>query len=477
MKKLVVISLVFCLLLSFCGVFVHATTADTIQTAEKNEEVIQTEEASGIDSAVALLGGQKLIDNAKAVFLYELSSDTLMYTQNPDDQMHPSSFVKILTALIAIEKGNLNDLVTATDDVLSTVSYDAVSADLQDGEQMTLEHLIYCMMVGSANDAAAVIANHISGSQEAFVQEMNDYAQNLGCTNTLLKNVHGLHHDEQYTTVRDMARILRAAMKNEIFSTVFSTVRFSVPATNKSESRDLATGNFLMNTDTLTIYFDERVTGGRTGVAVDGRRCLATSAEINGLKLISIVMGSEDIVEEDGLTTDSYGGYKETSLLLDKSADGYKAVQVLFPNQAVNQCSVIDGENDVILGSNVAISAVLPTKVGLDDLTFRYINAGELRAPITAGDQISQVEVWHGATCVAKGALYAMNSVRSVLETQPVEEINDNGAAAKSILTTIFLVAAGAVLIVIAVRFLPNLRRIHRKHRMKRYSRNRRRSH
>lgn len=468
--------MVFCLLLSFLNMFALGVPVDDSElTQEKTEEIIgNSQGTSGVDATVPLLGSQQLVENVKSAFLYERSSDTLIYAYNPDAQMYPSSLVKILTALLAIEKGELDDAVTVTEEVLTSVPYDAVSADLQAGEVMSLEQLIYCMMVGSANDAAAVIAHHISGSQDVFVQQMNEYAAELGCNNTQFMNVHGLHHEQQYTTARDMARILCQAMKNDDFVEIFSATEYEVPATNKSDIRDLATGNYMMKTD--SVYYDDRVSGGRTGVAEDGTRCLATSAEGNGLQLISVVMGAESVEEEDGYTLKIIGGYKETTTMLDKGLDGYKAVQVLFPNQAVTQNSVIDGENHVVLGTNVAVTAVLPSDVGIDDLTFRYTNTKEIRAPITEGELLSKVEVWYGATCVAKGDLYALNAVRSVLETQTVAEDDNDGTAAKTALTVIAWVVGSCVVLVIAVRFLPTLRKILTKHRIKRYRRNRRRS-
>ena len=477
MKKLGVISLVLCLSVYFCGSFVCATTVESTEPTEQTiAAAVEENDNLGVDSAVPLLGSSQLVENVKAAFLFELTSDTLMYAYNADAQMYPSSFVKILTALIAIEEGNLNDVVVATEEVLATVPYDAVSSDIQIGEELTLEQLIYCMMVGSGNDAAAVIASHISGSQELFVQKMNEYAHELGCTGTQFMNVHGLHHEDQYTTARDMAKILRQAMKNESFVTVFSTVNYTIPATNKSAARDLVTGNFMLNTSSMEIYYDARVAGGRTGVASDRTRCLATSAAGNGLELISIVFGAEDVVEDDGYTITSYGGYKETTELLNMCLDGYKAVQVLFPNQAVTQVDVVDGENNVVLGSDKAVSAVLPADVGLEDLSFKYGKTGQLRAPIALGERISNVEVWYGATCVAKGDLYAMNSVRSVLDMQSAENAAQNEQTTNNVLSVVFWVVIVCIALVLVVRFLPTLRKILTKRRMRLYRKNRRRS-
>ena len=116
-----------------------------------------------------LLGTSQLITNAKAVVLYEYSTETFMYAWNADTQMYPSSMVKIITAYYAVLHGNPEDVVTVTETALANVPYDAVSADLQPGEEILLEDLIYCMMVGSANDAASVIAEHIGCSEEEYL--------------------------------------------------------------------------------------------------------------------------------------------------------------------------------------------------------------------------------------------------------------------------------------------------------------------
>lgn len=476
MKRLGLILLTFCVLASLLTSFAAAAPVDGEQGDIVSEATPESDTSYSIDSSMSVLGNAQFIENAKSAFLYEVNSGTLMYAWNADEQLYPASLVKIMTALMAVEKGSLSDVITVTEDVISSVAYNAVSADLQPDEQITLEALLYCMMVGSANDAAAVIADHISGSQEAFVEEMNTYAQELGCTNTNFMNVHGLHHEQQYTSARDMARILSTAMKNETFRTLFATVHYTVPATNKSAERKLSSGNFLMNKDSMEIYFDERVTGGRTGISEDGRRCLAASAEGNGLLLVSVVMGSESVVEEDGYTTTIYGSFKESSMLFDKGLDGYKAVQVLFPDQAVTQHSVIDGENHVVLGAKTAVSAVLPAGVDLDDLTFRYPGAGEIHAPVTSGDALSKVEVWHGNTCVASADLYAMNSVKSVSQMQAHDENEDNDNAAKTILVVIGFTIGGVVLLVVILRLLPKIRRFLSKRHMKQYRRSRRRS-
>ena len=443
--------------------------------AEENAVQLPVESSFGIDATRALISNDDLARNTDAAFLFEYSSQTLMYAWNADEAMDPASMVKIMTAMIAAEKGTLSDVVVVTESALSTVPLDAVSADLQVDELLTLEELLYCMMVGSANDAASVIAEHIGGSVEAFVQMMNTRAAELGCTNTNFTNPHGIYEESQYSTARDMARILSAAIENDTFAAVFGEIRHQVPATNKSEERDLSSGNFLMNTDEMPLYFDERVTGGRTGVAGDGSRCLAAIAQSNGMSLISIVMGSESVYEENGVKIHSYGSFKETSALFTAGFDGYKVSQILYPGQSLIQMPVQNGTSQVVLGPAESVSAVLPAGISLDNLTFKYEDdVYELAAPVTKGDDVGSLEIWNGGTCIAETNVYALNNV-SAIPTADVTDVETKSIIPHAVIIILIIVLVG-VAIALVVRNFAKIRNIFLRRRSKRYRRSRRRS-
>lgn len=378
--------------------------------ADENTDLSVTSGCHSLDAAVPLLGTGQLIANAQSVILYETNTDTLMYAWEGDARIFPASLVKILTCLISVEQGDLSDVVTVKQSTLDTVDSDAVSVDLVADEVLSVEDLLYCMMVSSANDAAAVLAEHISGSQDVFVARMNEFAKEIGCESTNFTNVHGLHNDDQYTTVRDMARILATAVKNEEFMRFFSAVEYSVPETNKSEERNLVTGNFLMSTDETEIYFDARVTGGRTGTTALGDRCVASTATDNGLNYISIIFGAKSVYNENGTAVRSFGGFPETTQLLDAGFSGFYPAQILYPNQALRQCAVENGESDVVLTSHTGISTVLPSSVTLSGLQFKYRDE-TFTAPIQKDDLLSYVEIWNGSICVGFTDLYALNAV------------------------------------------------------------------
>ena len=452
-------AMLLCVTMTVCPGATEATTAPGT-TEETTNPNVTMEQASanasaGLDAVVPYLGSGMLVQNVGSAFLYEVNTGSLMYAWNPDAQVAPSSLVKIMTTLIAVEEGQLDDVVTVEEAVLATVPADAVAVDLLPGEQMLLSDLIHCMMVGSGNDAAAVIAHHVYGDQESFVQRMNAYAAELGCTATNFTNVHGLHDANQYTTVRDMAKIIAAAIQNKQFMQYFSQVRYLVPATNMSEARSLASSNFLMNNDSMEIYYDARVTGGRTGIANDGGRCIAATAEQNGLHMICIVTGAQSTFSEEGYTV-TYGSFLEAISLFDAGFKGYKAVEVLYEGQSLKQLPVIGGASDLVIGSYTSVLSILPNDVQAADLSYQYRPYyEELRAPIEAGTMVSRVQIWYNNVCVAEADLYAMHSV-SVMAQDTVVVHNGGGAKWPVVILLIIVIPVG---LLVLMRFYNVIRR------------------
>ena len=475
MKKIGVLILVAALVVTM--IFPMKASADLDLLNDKSVQ----QGCHSVDAKTPLLGSVPYTNNAISVILYENNSDTLMYAYNVDEQLYPSSFVKILTCLIAVEKGNLTEEVTVRQDILNTIPSDAVSVNLCAEEVISLEDLLYCMMVQSANDAAAVIADHISGSQEKFVAEMNAYAERLGCTGTKFTNAHGLHHPEQVTTARDTARILGAAMKNEAFAEIFNTAFYTVAATNKSAARSLETSNHLINDKEYAIYFDQRVTGGRTGVTDDGYRCIAAAAEEDGLQMISVVMGTHSTFDEVTHLYKLIGGFMETRELLDMGFAGYQEARILYDGQILKQQAVANGKSDVVLGCLTNRATILPAGVDNDDLIYRYDDVpGAFEAPVQKGDIMSHVEIWYGSVCLAYVELVAMNDVESVFQQLPEQEVpgdvSGDDAGGKVVLWIVVGALAAVVIFVLGSVVLKRIRLATARRRSRKYRRSRRRS-
>ena len=403
MRKLTVIILVLSIILC-------ATPAMAVDVAEDFSVVSG---CNTLEGQTPFLGTQKLVENGEAMVLYELGTDTLMYADNADEQLPPASLIKILTALIAVEKGNLDDLVTVKQAVLDTLDPDAAMASprLVADEVLTLRDLLCCMMVSAANDAAVVLADYVMGSQDAFVAEMNRYAEELGCTNTNFVNVHGLHHKDQYTSARDIARILAKGIQNEQFCEIFFADKYVVPATNKNESRILVTQNYLMNKDIVVIHYDERVKGSRTGTTANGTTNIGSYAEVDDMKLISVVMGSASTYDEKTGYVKVFGGYGETQQMLDLGFTGNKACQLIYENQVLKQVPITDGSSDVTIASKEARSSVIPADMTLDRLEYRYVNEVPLTLPVQEGQHVSTLQIWCNNVCIAQTDIFAMSNV------------------------------------------------------------------
>lgn len=457
---------VICILLC---VFMLTGTVFATETVEipEAEDISVTKGYHSVDASYALLGNGQLVENVKSAFLYEANSDTLMYMWNPDVRTDPASFAKIMTALIAIEQGTLTDAVTVKQSVLDTINAGAKSSKLQNDEVLILEDLLYCMLVGSGNDAAAVIADHVAGSEAAFVELMNARALELGCANTQFANAHGLPSQNHYTTARDTVKILSAAMNNEKLAEILGTIYYTVPATNKTpEDRNLVSGNYLMCQDDMEIYYDNRVVAGRTGSDSEGKQSLATVAKFNDMCLICVVTGSESFYRENG-SLDVAGGYVETKTLLDLGFTGYKAVQLLFDGQVLLQREVTDGASRVSLGSAVSVSTVLPEEMTLNQLSFRYTNMDEaLSAPIAKGTALCSVEIWNGTFCVAQAELFAMNDVHKGGPTLIARA--DVTPTWLIVLLVVISVAVGATILILLLRYQNRIRRIWAKRTRKR---------
>ena len=364
-----------------------------------------------LDAQVPIHSGEQIQETAEAVILYELNSDTLVYSWNPDEPVDPSGMNKLMTALLASELGQPESLVTVTREALNSVAIGAVSAGLKSGEILTLEDLLFLMMVGSANDAAAVIAEFIGGSQAGFVELMNQRAAELGCTNTKFQNPHGLEHEDQHTTARDLAKITEAALENDLFLRLFSAVEHTVPATELSEERRVVTTNYLMSKETVRNQFDERVTGGKTGALSTTNRSLIATAESGECRYLSVVMSAKGAVTSNGLSVVKFGSFEETRALLDHGFSQYAIRQVLHDGRTMEQFSVNGGENDVVVRPAQTLVAALPMELNPLDIRYRCTALENLSAPIKTGQAVGTVEVWYQSICVGQCDLVAMYGV------------------------------------------------------------------
>lgn len=224
-----------------------------------------------------------------AAVVMEDSTNTILYAKNMDQTLYPGSTVKIMTTLLALENSQLTDEVTMTETGVSGVTDGGVSISAQLDEVFTMEQCLYAIMVGSANDIALQVAEHVGGSVEAFVEQMNTRAKELGCTNTVFTNPTGLPDENQHITAHDMALIMKAAVSNESFRTIASASSYTISATNVSGGERALTNSLSMITMGNAAFY-QGCLGGKEGYTEASGSTIACAAERNGMTLIAVVL-------------------------------------------------------------------------------------------------------------------------------------------------------------------------------------------
>ena len=229
---------------------------------------------------------------AESGILVDLDTQEILYSKNIDKQLYPASITKVMTTLVAIESSSPEDPVTFSQHALDSIEWDSSNIGCRLNETLTMEQCWYAMMLNSANEVCCGVAEHISGSIEAFVEKMNQKAAELGCTNTHFSNPNGLPDETHYTTAHDMALIANAAYQNETFRQVFSTRQYEIPPTPQyTETRYLYNHHKMMQPDTE--YYYEGCLGGKTGYTETALNTLVTIASRNGKNLLCVTMRTQ----------------------------------------------------------------------------------------------------------------------------------------------------------------------------------------
>lgn len=363
--------------------------------------------------------------DAAAYALIELNSNTIIYSKELDMKRYPASLTKIMTCMLAIEYGNPEDVLTVSSTALENLSEFGSSAGLVEGEQMTLENMLYCIMLWSANEGCNVIAEYISQDVASFVELMNQTAQALGMENTHFANAHGLHDEEHYTTVRDLTILTRWAWQNETFRRYATATTYEVPPTNKSAGRTLHTTNYLTSTDVDGRYFYSNASGIKTGFTTPAGGCLASTATDGEAEYLSIVMGCELISNDNDMR------FKETKRLFTHAFDTYSFVQVLANTTMLGQPEVAnaEGRGDVVVHAKDDATVLLPKDYNPQDILVQLNYNQDLVAPLDAGETVGSVTVRYQGIVLAESGLVTLTSVPAVqpkvTEQEEQEELSD----------------------------------------------------
>ena len=319
---------------------------------------------------------------AKAALLFDLKGGRVIYENKSAERNYPASVTKIMTALLALEKGNLTDVITVSDNALADITYLHSKIGLKSGEQMTLENLLTGLLVASANDAANVIAEYISGDIQSFVALMNQKAAELGMTNTHFANPHGFHDDNHYTTAADISIMAREALKNSKFCELVKIKTIKLPATNLNEERMISSTNHLISRYRNTFHYYPYATGVKTGATDEAGNCLVSTAEKNGMSLMAIVLGCENADQKENAYS-----FVDSKAMFEYVFENYKSVTIATTSDIISDSKVYEAKDStrVALSPSKDIVMLLPKDYLEENIVKDIKPAENISAPIEKG--------------------------------------------------------------------------------------------
>jgi len=245
------------------------------------------------------------ISDVKSYGLFDVTASNVLYASNVHNKIYPASTTKILTALVALEEADLTDEVIVSKNACSTsFAWDEQTCGIKEGDRLSLEALLYGLLLYSGNDTAVAIAEHVGGSIEGFAEMMNQKADELLATNSHFMNPSGLYHDEHYTTAYDLYLIFNECIKHEEFVTIISEDKYTAEIESSDSTKHTLTWE-------PTNYYalgkanspeNINIVGGKTGTLIAAGNCLILlSEDTENLPYISIVMGaqSKDLLYQD----------------------------------------------------------------------------------------------------------------------------------------------------------------------------------
>lgn len=302
--------------------------------------------------------------SAQAAILMDANTGVILYAKNIDEKLYPASTTKILTCLLAIENGNLDDMVDFSTEAVFSVPVGGSNMGMDAGESITLEECLYGILVASANEVSNAVAEHIGGSIDDFVSLMNEKAEELGCKNSHFKNTNGLFDEDHYTTAYDLATIGKAFFQNELLCKISSTARYHFePSETQPDDFYVKSKHQLINGD-ITY---EGIVGGKTGYTDQSRQTLVTCAEQNGMKLICVVLKEESPNQfSDTVELLNYGFQNFQVLNISENEEKFKIENSNF-FQADND---IFGNSKPLLSIDTESFVIVPNMADFSDLNF-----------------------------------------------------------------------------------------------------------
>lgn len=326
--------------------------------------------------------------SAQSAISMERSNRRVLYEHNAHQKMGMASTTKIMTALIALEQGDLEEMVTVSEQAAGT---EGSSMFLRAGEQIKLLDLLYGLLLQSGNDAAIAVAEHIGGDVASFCEQMNQKAEEIGAQNTHFSNPNGLAAEDHYTTAYDLALLTCYALEHPVFAEIVRTKQKRVPWEDRGYDRILTNHNKL-----LSLYPGSD--GVKTGFTKATGRTLVSSATKNGFQVVAVTLRAPD-------------DWNDHIRLLEDAFSRYRFVPVLMEGDFFRSIPLKKGEEDLV---GLRVSKTIGILQGMEEekeYTLQWSVPPEVRAPVFEGDVAGQAELWVDGVQVDQTEVYYDHTV------------------------------------------------------------------
>jgi len=350
--------------------------------------------------------------------LLDANHGDLLYDMKANERAYPASITKVMTALLVVEAISYGQLspdtvVTVSSSAVQGIPSEYVTGAFKAGEEISIENLLYCMLLESDCDASNILAEAVDGTVPDFVAHMNRKAGELDCQGTHFTNTYGLHDEDHYSTAYDLALIMEAALEYDLFRDVIKTPSYRVPATNLSGERYFFNKNALISNLYYEGYVYDKCIGGKTGTTDDAGRCLVAAAEDGDELLISVVLGSGPM-QVPGDEKLKQGQFRESRRLLEYGFDNFHRVTITKDSEPVATVKVTMSRqaDEVNLKPQGSIVRTLPKSMDLDDIETKIrLFAEEVEAPVEAGAVMGTMTLSYNGELYGTLDLVAVTSV------------------------------------------------------------------
>ena len=434
-----IFSLILAATLLFTAAFpAYATETEKTET-ETTESTTTNTEGTSTDST-----SSELTLTAESAILMDATTGKILYEKNSRTKQYPASITKLMTILLALEHGSLEDEITFSHDAVFSIEPGSAHIAIQEGEILTLEQVLYGIMLRSANECANAAAEYVDGSMEKFAEHMTARAKELGCENTNFVNANGLFDENHYTTAYDMALIAQELLKNETYRSMMSNTYYLIPPTNKQpEERPLHGQHQMLNENSL--YYYEPAEGGKTGYTVEAQNTLVTYAKQGDTELIAVVLkcnGAQHYVDTKTLFEYGFANYQTVKAFSAADLTQNVAITETYKDKTTTLDTIA-----VAPASDVYVT--IPKNATIENISKAVDCPESASVPVAVGDKLGTVVLSLNGEALATVDLTAQKEVKATTD----EERAAQAAAARNKILKRIAIGVGIVFGILVIVF------------------------